>query len=252
MRSASVCAAAVAVLAACGGGDNGLMPDAPKLGAVLHEDAAALRPLQPGSTRSYEAQSSTRPAQWRVDVNQRASEEGVQETARRSDGSVTSISLAYRHGDVVQFDACELFGAMTGCQEWIELRSPVQVGDQIELVNRDDISQDITGDGRPDRFEHVVYRRVIGEELVSLPVLGSVRAVRVDTVMRQRVTVTDGEGPPWRFEATSSTWYAPGLGIVQRHIDVARSMFGPHRTEDHHLVAWGGPAAQAPASPPTP
>lgn len=237
----------LAALTGCdGGGDDRLMPEAPKLGAVLQQDAAVLRPFQPGTKWTYNAESSASPTAWRVDVSQWAFEGGVEETARGSDGSISYHPLAYRHGDVVQFNGCELIGGMTTCDEWIELRSPVRVGDQIELVNRDDYGDAFVFQGRPSRIEYVVYRRVVGEELVSLPELGSsISAVRVDTFMKQRVTDTGGEGQQWRFEATSSTWYAPGIGVVRRHFDVPASMFGPQRTGDQRLVAWV-PASPAP------
>ena len=119
----------------------------------------------------------------------------------------------------------------------------MRIGDQIELVNRDEYSEVFTTRGIPSRVQFVIYRRVIGEELVSLPELGSLRAVRVDTVLRQRITELAGEGQQWVVEATAATWYAPGIGIVRRHFDVA-SQFGPGWTQDHRLVAWhlAGPA----------
>jgi hypothetical protein len=84
---------------------------------------------------------------------------------------------------------------------------------------------------------------------VSLPTLGSVRAVRVDTVLQQRITEVVGEGQQWLVEATGSTWYAPGIGIVRRHFDVAQSLFGPGWSQDERLVAW---RLASPASTPDP
>ncbi|MGM9491639.1 hypothetical protein [Ideonella sp. YS5] len=214
------------------------MPPPPPPGATLNEDAAVLRPMQPDSTWTYEAESSRRPAKWRIQVSQSALNEGVSETARTSDGGVSYHPLAYRHGDVVQYDGCELFGGMTTCDEWAELRSPVQVGDQIELVDVDEYSAAFGTRGIPSRLEYVVYRRVVGEELVSLPELGSVRAVRVDTVLRQRITEVAGQGQQWLVDATASAWYAPGIGIVRRHFDVATSRFGSGWTEDQRLMSW--------------
>jgi len=223
----------LAALAGCGGGHDRLMPEAPELGAMLQEDATVLRPLQPGSTWTYEAESSTSPTGWRIDVSQRAFEDGVRE---RTSANSTDVQLAHRHGDVVHFGACGLLGAVTTCDEWVELRSPVRVGDQIELVDLDDSGHDRTGDGVPDRFEYVVYRRVVGEEQLSLPGLGSVRAVRVDTFIKQRTTETTGEQR--LVEVSCATWYAPGIGIVRRHMDMPYGPVGTRRTQDERLVAW--------------
>jgi len=143
--------------------------------------------------------------------------------------------------------ACGLLGAVITCDEWAELRSPVQVSDQIELVDLDDSGHDRTGDGVPDRFEYVVYRRVVGEEQLTLPGLGSVGTVRVDTFIKQRTTETTGEQR--LVEVSCATWYAPGIGIVRRHMDMPNGPVGTRRTQDERLVAWDLESAFALSAP---
>lgn len=245
---AAMAAGALAAVSGCGGIDDRhddgarLLPPAPALGATLQEDAAVLRPMIPGATWAYEAESSTSAAAWRIDVAQRAFQDGVQERIQPSGGGGIDVRLADRHGDVVQFDYCELVGGGTTCDQWTELRSPVRVGDQVELVEIDDAASDRTGDGRPDRFEYVAYRRVMGEDTVNVPALGPVRAIRIDTFVRQRTTEAGGTGEPRLVEVSGATWYAPGVGIVLRHMDMPGQMLGTRRTQDQRLVAWSLPA----------
>lgn len=250
LRAALVVGAAAAT-SGCGGPDDGreggtgLLPPAPALGATLYEDAAVLRPMVPGATWAYEAESSTEPSGWRVDVAQHAYRDGVEENIRPSNTGGIQVRVAARQGNVVQFDYCELIGGGTTCDQWVELRSPVRVGDQIVLFDIDDSSSDRTGDGLPDRLEYVAYRRVVGEELVNVPALGPVRAVRVDTFLRQRITQADGSMPPRGLvEVSGASWYAPGVGVVLRHMDVPGSMPGTRRSQDQRLVAWSVTSAK--------
>ena len=44
------------------------------------------------------------------------------------------------------------------------------------------------------------------------------------------------------MEVSGATWYAPGVGIVLRHMDMPGQMLGTRRTQDQRLVAWSLPA----------
>jgi hypothetical protein len=124
--------------------------------------------------------------------------------------------------------------------ELVELRSPVQVGDQFTSHSRRYLNTNIDNDrdGKPDALDVVLYGRVVGSERLQLSNLPAVDAVRVNQVFRVRVVPSSTGTPGPVSEVSIATWYAPGIGIVRQLTTEPTADGSSVATTDETLAAW--------------
>jgi hypothetical protein len=243
--------ALAALLAACGGGGDdgggsgttGLVPTAPVLGATLIDDATVLRPLVDGASWQY-AGTAPGSVAYTSAVTQAAAVSGVVETSSNTfnDGS-SSVHVTAINGSIVQPDPEDIDGdGIADLSNFIELRSPVRVNDQIVYFDKRiaGFVSDIDGDGRAEAFDLAAYSRVIGAEDVTLTGLPTQHAVRVDHIIAGRVVLSkDGTVTP-TVTSTQSIWYAPSRGIVRRRLDAPADNGIDRAITDERLTGWDG------------
>jgi hypothetical protein len=250
----------VATLAACGGGGgggtpglgeptapSGLIPPEPALGAILYPDASVLRPMRDGATWTYrgvQTPGGGSPIVYDDVVSHQAGAAGaVDETGTNPyNGGPESVTLSTAGGTVRTQTSLEIVPGHVQMVDDIELRSPVRIGDQYTSLDQEmsDGGLDVDGDGRNDAFAMAVYRRVIGQESVSLPHIPSIEAVHVRTYVLGRYrrsatgTYTD------TASATLDLWYAPNIGVVKMSLDALMDSSGRRVSTTETLVAWDG------------
>lgn len=228
-----------------GGGDDttGLVPDPPALGETLQANASTLRPMVAGATWQY---AGTAPGNvgYVNSVSQAAAPTGVTESSTNvlNEGA-QDVHIAVVSGNVVEPDAIDVDGdGHVDLTNAIEIRSPVQVGDQFVLFDQriPNALPDADGDGRGESLDLAMYGRVIGAEDVALTGLPTQHAVRIDQVVAARVVLTkDGQALP-AATATQSVWYAAGLGVVRRRLDAPNANGVDRDITDERLTGWSG------------
>lgn len=241
-----------AVLAACGGGGgggsggggggntlSGLIPASGPLGATLLADATRLRVLRPGATWRYAGRSI---AGEHVNVvTQSSAASGVDEHASNGlgDGPDT-YGVRFVGGEVRQRTSLPAFGLPEEV-DFVELRSPVRVNDQITQFDRRlaNAIDDLDGDGRAEALDIAVWTVVVGEETLDLAQRRGVRSVRVDTFIAARVR--GSTGPVGEVvTGDQSVWYAEGIGIVRMRTRVPGNTPGIPDETTEELDAWDG------------
>ena len=122
-----------------------------------------------------------------------------------------------------------------------ELRSPVQVGDQIVTLDQryTDTAIDYDRDGKTDTLDVAIYSRVIGQESVTLPGRGAVTAVRLDLWLVERV-INSSNGAATTFQSTATAWYAPGLGPIKQIVVNPNDSATDNETIVEQLTATSG------------
>jgi hypothetical protein len=254
MRKMSWMAAALmaAALTACGGGGGGddsgdegtgLVPDAPALGATLAADAITLRPLVPGAVWQYAGTTPSGGAYGNT-VTHTAASSGVTETGSNTfDSGEDSVHVVALNGQILQPDPQDADGdGVVDISNFVELRSPVRVNDQIVALDEriPGLVPDADGDGKAEFFDLAIYSRVIGAEDVALDGLPTQHAVRVDHIVIGRVVLSkDGTKLP-SLSSTQSVWYAPSLGIVRRRLDAPSDDGLGRDVTDERLTGWSG------------
>ena len=255
MRQMTWMAAALvaAALTACGGGGDsgddggddgtGLVPDAPALGATLAADATTLRPLVPGAVWQY---AGTAPSGGTYDntITHTAASPGVTESGTNTfDSGEGSVHVVALNGQILQPDPQDADGdGVADISNFVELRSPVRVNDQIVAFDEriPGLVPDVDGDGQAEHFDLAIYSRVIGAEDVALEGLPTQHAVRVDHIVIGRVVLSkDGTRLP-SLSSTQSVWYAPSLGIVRRRLDAPSDDGLSRDVTDERLTGWSG------------
>lgn len=241
---------AAVVLSACGGGGGGdddhgtgLVPAAPALGDTLAADATSLRPLVPGAVWQY-AGTTPSGASYDNTVSHAAAATGVTESGTNTyDSGAGSVHVVASNGSIVQPDPEDLDGdGVADVSNFVELRSPVRVNDQIVAFDErvPGLVPDVDGDGRAEYLDLAVYSRVMGAEDVALDGLPTQHAVRVDHVVIGRVVLSkDGSKLP-SVSSTQSIWYAPDLGIVRRRLDAPSEDGLSRDVTDERLTGWSG------------
>jgi hypothetical protein len=262
VRFAAACL--VPALAACGGGGgggsgagtssggtttSGLLPAAPPLGATLYADARVLRPMQDGDTWSYRgtatAYTGATPVAYLTTTAQSGtSATGATETMSNSDNTGPgSDPLSEVNGVVGSTQSVDFTGkGNPQLVNFIELRSPVQQGDQYTILDQHftDTAIDADGDGKADALDLAIYARVAGMETVNLPNLPAMQAVRVDSFVLSRVTYSsNGQFSPI-VQASTQAWYVDGVGIVRQTASVPSKTSGGVATTDEQVTAWDG------------
>jgi hypothetical protein len=219
------------LVAGCGGGGGGgggggsvsgptgFVPAAPTLGAVLYDQAAALRPLRAGARWSYRVADYTNGGRGIATVTQTAGATAGTFVEADSSTGVNSSTISIDASGHVQMSTQLVLaaGAQPIAISGAELRTPVRANDQMVLFDQHVANSgiDADGDGRQDALALAIWRVVVGNESVSLPDLaGTMPALRVDTFVTARVTPSGGSAPQTATSQVSS-WYAPGLGVVR-------------------------------------
>lgn len=255
-------------LTGCGGGGGGssepapaptppsnfsLVPAAPVVGATLHADAATLRPLRNGAVWRYRGTQSSplvpaSPLAYTTTTTQASTAtDAVTETfTNLGNEGPDSQALGLVAGSVGYTESIDFAGKGTPeTVRYVELRSPVRTGDQITMLDKryTDTAIDNDGDGRPDTLDVALYGRVIGAETLRLPGLPVLNTVRVDTVLRVRVTSSRTGVPGDVVEATQQSWYAVGIGIVRQRTVSPVGTAGGIEVVDEQLESWDGVSA---------
>ncbi len=245
-------------LLSCGGGGGAdkpsgpgpsLIPAPPPAGEVLYDDASSLRPLVAGAIYTYRgtdrASELSSPAIFTNTVVQAAaSHNEVLESATDSFNEGADAAIALLHdGSVISRQNVDLTGSgAVQVMDLLELRSPVRLSDQYTVLERHlpGAVSDADGDGTPEAADLAAYRRVVGNEVVSLPNLPAMTALRVDyvTLVRLRLSADGRLGPV--VQLVLSTWYARGIGIIQQRFVLPNGSELSHRIIEERLLSWDG------------
>lgn len=230
-------------LAGCGGGGGGgdgggsggggnpppvggsLIPAAPTPGPVLHADAATLRPLTPGAQWRYRGQRTV-PGSAAQDYSSETTVSATgaaltESTTNAGNNGADAHPIALEGGRIVVTERFAITGKGEGeTIRLTQLRSPVRVDDQWTVLEQrfTDTAIDADGDGKPDAIDVAIYARVIGEERLTLPRLGAVTAVRVDTRVMTRIVPSTTGRPTDAVTLEIQDWYAAGIGLVQERL----------------------------------
>jgi len=273
---ATVAAVVACALAACGGGGGGggdssaggggggggggstgapgtaadLIPAAPTLGATLAADAATLRPIRDGAVWSYRGVrrlgATATPQPYVTTTRQVSTTAGqAQEIASNPGGEGSSDTQPVNIGGGTVGHTEQIDFAGKGVLETVsvvELRSPVREGDQYTMHSRryTDTAFDTDGDQKPDTLDVAVYGRVVGAETLTLENLPPLKTVRVDVVLRTRLTPSRSNVPTPVLEVTVQTWYAAGIGVVRQLSTAPLASGTDNETSDETLSAWDG------------
>lgn len=240
--------AGVAGLAACGGGGgggsgggsasppaaqppappappapttSGFVPAAGVAGEVLAAQAVQVRPVHAGLRAHFRrvdfqpTGALSRQDLWR---RQSAAPQGGVFEGQRGDAFDKQTLTVDGTGQVKLATDLALPGGAAPLRiEGFELMSPVRANQQIVTVDRriEGSTVDVDKDGKGDTLELALWRTVIGFEAVTLPrVAQSVRAIRVDSEARVRLTPSGG-GIASQSRQRWRTWYAEGVGVVK-------------------------------------
>lgn len=253
LRARCVAGIAALLLAGCGGGGGSsgspasptagqsLIPPAPAVGAVLYETASLLRPLRPGARWVYRTEDRAFGQFTQTSIQHAAAADGSVTESDSSSPETSQLTVDPASGTVNFSVALELV------PKWVpvviagpELRSPIRQNDQYNLIEERFSNQpiDIDGDGKFDTVDVASYRRVIGNESVTLPNRTlPVLALRVDTVLTVRINPSN-RTTPLVTSSSVSTWYAPGIGVVRQLL----ASSDPSRSFDQEdlLLGWDG------------
>ncbi|WP_207185850.1 hypothetical protein [Rubrivivax gelatinosus] len=259
LRLRAVGMALACVLSACGGGggggeepapSSGLVPTAPTPGATLYTDATLLRPVADGASWTYRGT-----AEWAAMPT--TIYQNVVSQARASDGTMVESATDIGHtgtgeqavsasgGEVATISGFAVAYEPPTALRYLELRSPVRVGDQYTTLDlhRKDSGYDADGDGRNDAVDYAIYSRVIGTETVDLVHAPGVKTVRVRTTQAVRYTLSYSGQQTEVVSATTDLWYAEGVGIVKRVDDYPSSVAETGRdVTTEELVVFDGVA----------
>lgn len=267
-------AVVVCALAACGGGGGGgdsssgggggggggstgapgsaadLIPAAPALGATLAADAATLRPIRDGAVWSYRGVrrlgATATPQSYVTTTRQVSTTAGqAQEIASNpgGEGSSDTQPLNIAGGTVGHTEQIDFAGkGVLETVSVVELRSPVREGDQYTMHSRryTDTAFDTDGDQKPDTLDVAVYARVVGAETLTLENLPPLKTVRVDTVLRTRLTPSRSNVPAPVYEVNIQTWYAAGIGVVRQMATAPLPNGSDYEVSDETLTTWDG------------
>ena len=261
-------------LAACGGGGggggdaagtgtgtvpspSGLVPLATEAGATLETDVARLRILRPGATWRYTGvvRPIGAPVRAYTNVVTHATEAaGVMESGTNPlDGGADSQRVRIEAGAVKTALSLADLG-VSRTIDFVELRAPVRVDDQITQFDERlaDAVDDIDGDGRREGLDLAIWTRVIGEEVIDLMHRPGVRAVRVDTSVAVRLRLSASTSPEQpTVTAVQRYWYMAGVGLVRTESETpSETLPGGADLVVEELESWDGLTEGLGAMPP--
>lgn len=258
-------------LAACGGGGgdaagtgtstvpspSGLVPLATAAGATLETDVARLRVLRAGATWRYTGvvRPIGAPVRTYTNVVTHATEAaGVMESGTNPlDGGADSQRVRIEAGAVKTALSLADLGVSRAI-DFVELRAPVRVGDQITQFDERlaDAVDDIDGDGRREGLDLAIWTRVIGEEVIDLMHRPGVRAVRVDTSVAVRLRLSASTSPEQpTVTAVQRYWYMAGVGLVRTESETpSEALPGGTDLVVEELESWDGLTEGLGAMPP--
>jgi hypothetical protein len=227
---------------------SGLLPSPPVLGAVLADNALTLRPVREGSTWAYSgnklAYKSATPVSYSTITKQTVSDNLIVEASTNSsnDGASTQ-NLSLAQGVVSSIERLDFAGKGAAQDiKFIELRSPVRLGDQYTILDQrfTDTNIDADKDNKTDILDVVIYSRVMGRELVQLPGLPQLTAIRVDTTAQSRVIYSSNGQSSALTQSTVQSWYVAGIGLVRQVSSVPTASGTDTETTEESLVYWDG------------
>jgi hypothetical protein len=227
---------------------SGLLPAPPVLGPVLADDALAMRPVRDGSTWAYSgsklAYKGAAAIAYSTVTKQSVSDNLVVEASTNSsnDGADTQ-NLSLAQGVVSTTARLDLAGkGQAQNVKFIELRSPVRLGDQYTILDQRfaDTNIDADGDKKSDILDAVIYARVMGRELLQLPGLPLLTAIRVDTTVQTRVIYSSNGQSSAVAQSTVQSWYAAGIGLVRQVSSLPTASGTDTETIEESLVYWDG------------
>lgn len=238
-----------AVLVACGGGGgggggggsdpvtppgdttSGLLPTAPAVGATLHVDATVLRPLRDGTVSVYRGRTINAGATTEYDNTVTQSVSGTRLLDQASNdlgqGPATADPVVVANGRVTMNTSMPWTdGGPQNPFELVLLSSPVRLGERHVAIDKryTDVGTDLDGDKLNDQMDVAIWTLVKSEDTIDLPQRSDVKAVRVDTEIRLRARYSSDGSTSDVVSATVSEWYAPGLGLVRRTLDLPGSI----------------------------
>ncbi len=201
---------------------SGLLPVAPALGTTLETDVARLRVLRAGASWRYTGVVREVGAPARAYTNvvtHSTTGAGVTESGSNPlNEGADSQAVRIEAGAVKVTLPLNEFGVARTI-DFVELRAPVRVGDQITQFDERvaDVIADLDGDGKREGLDIAIWTRVIGEESVDLLHRPGLRAVRLDTGIAFRLRPSAASSPASRRSPRSSgtgmspawVWYAP-------------------------------------------
>ncbi|MBN8489662.1 MAG: hypothetical protein J0M20_18265 [Burkholderiales bacterium] len=244
-------AALGAAVVACGGGGggsdpvtppsdtpSGLLPTAPVIGATLHDDATVLRPLRDGTVSVYRGRTieSGATTEYENTVTQSVSGTRLLDQASNDlgQGPATADPVVVANGRVTMSTSMPWTdGGPQNPFELVLLSSPVRLSERHVALDKrfTDIGVDLDGDKVNDQMDVAIWTLVKSEDTLTLPQRSGVKAVRVDTEIRLRARYSRDGSTSDVLSATSSEWYAPGLGLVRRKLDLPGAIPRPQVEE---------------------
>tara|TARA_B100001105_G_scaffold99628_1_gene79678 strand:+ start:463 stop:2412 length:1950 start_codon:yes stop_codon:yes gene_type:complete len=254
--------AACLALSACGGGGggstggggtspgpatSGLLPAAPALGTTLETDVGRLRVLRAGSTWRYTGVvrvAGALPTAYTNVVTHVAAGTGVTESATNAlDSGMDSRPVRIEAGAVKLTLPLNDFGVARSI-DFVELRAPVRVGDQVTQIDERvaEAIEDLDGDGKREGLDIAIWTRVIGEESIDLLHRPGLRAIRLDTsiAVRLRPTAVGSPAQP-TVVSVQRNWYAAGVGLVRTESETPSAAApGSADTIVEELESWDG------------
>ncbi|MCW5631850.1 MAG: hypothetical protein KIT17_00795 [Rubrivivax sp.] len=252
---------AVASAAGCGGGageggaeeatssPTGLAPARTAPGAVLFDDASALRPFRQGAVWRYRGeqvpQTGAFPVRYEtLTTHASAHASGVEEHTSNAANAAEPelVQVVHAGGDIFSDASLDFSGkGEPGRVRFVELRSPVRAGDLYTIVDRrlTDTNIDVDGDRQPDTLDLAIHVRVLGLETVALPNLPPMESVRTQMLIQSRVIPSSTRVPGPIVAGRVDTWYAPGVGVVRRTSRMPAVGLGEETIEEQ-LVSWNG------------
>ncbi|MBQ0932688.1 hypothetical protein KAK07_08910 [Ideonella sp. 4Y16] len=210
---------------------SGLLPTAPAVGATLHVDATVLRPLRDGTVSVYRGRTINSGATTEYDNTVTQSVSGTRLLDQASNdlgqGPATADPVVVANGRVTMNTSMPWTdGGPQNPFELVLLSSPVRLGERHVAIDKryTDVGTDLDGDKLNDQMDVAIWTLVKSEDTIDLPQRSDVKAVRVDTEIRLRARYSSDGSTSDVVSATVSEWYAPGLGLVRRTLDLPGSI----------------------------
>ena len=130
------------------------------------------------------------------------------------------------------------------------IQYPLTQGSTFSQLNRSgiDYGTDLDGDGRSESLSIASTVTVAGTESVTVESGTFANCIRIVTSTTQTVTGSR-DGRQVTETGTISEWYAPGMGLVKRHMELGAP--GWSRVVDYSLVSFMVAGRKSDSTPPT-